>query len=54
MVAETLDAIERERMGLGENPLGGVRTDLETLGAAILAWFNASQARWVEFGPLRR
>lgn len=53
-IAEMFGNIEHEWMGLGEGPLSGVRDDrLRDLAVGTLAWFEASQIRWVEFGPLR-
>ena len=49
-IAELLGIIEQERMGLG----GGSPERLRALAANILGWFEASQIRWVEFGPLGR
>jgi hypothetical protein len=49
-IAELLGAIERERMGLGQ----GSPDRRRALGDEILTWFECSQNRWVEFGPLRR
>lgn len=49
-IAEILVAIEDEQMGLGKRP-----PDYRwPVAAYILEWFDSSQNRWVEFGPLRR
>jgi hypothetical protein len=54
-IAELLGSIEDERMGLGAGPLSGAQVDrLRDVAAGIVAWFEASRLRWVEFGPLRR
>ena len=49
-ISETLVIIEDERMGLGKGP----SDRRHTVAADILAWFESSQNRWMEFGPLRR
>jgi hypothetical protein len=48
-IAQLLSTIEQDRMGLGHGP--GDRG--KSVAADILAWFGESQARWINFGPLR-
>ena len=49
-IAQLLGTIEHEQMGLGE----GADERRRNIAEEILAWFESSQARWVDFGPLRR
>jgi hypothetical protein len=49
-IAETFGVIRDERMGLGK----GSPDHRRAMATHILEWFESSQNRWVEFGPLRR
>jgi hypothetical protein len=49
-LATLLRTIERERMGLTGDGIEHQRT----VAADVAAWFEQSQARWSEYGPLRR
>ncbi|MHB1568387.1 MAG: hypothetical protein ACYC0H_04200 [Solirubrobacteraceae bacterium] len=49
-VAELLEAIESDRMGLGQGPSGRLRM----LGSEIVSWLEQSQGSWKDFGPMRR
>lgn len=49
-IAQLLSDTEQKRMGLGD---GSPERRL-VLAEDIVAWFESSQERWTEFGPLRR
>jgi hypothetical protein len=54
-IVAMLSDVEEERMGLGSAPNAGAATQrLTDLAEYALAWIGASQARWLELGPLRR
>jgi hypothetical protein len=49
-ITPMLEMIERDDMGLG-----GASSDLaESVVSRIFQWYEQSQTRWLEFGPLRR
>lgn len=48
-IAEVLAGIEHDRMDLPEVSSG----DRRTLADGIVAWYESSQTRWVEFGSVR-
>lgn len=54
-ISELLATIEDDRIFGGALAAAGTRVDrLRELGETIVAWYEASQRRWSEFGPLLR
>ena len=49
-IAQLLIRIERDSMGFGE----AADDRQQSVALDILAWFEQSQDRWTNFGPLRR
>ena len=49
-VVELLKKIERDRMGL----TGNASSLLKSTVTSLASWFEESQDRWQEFGPLNR
>jgi hypothetical protein len=49
-IAAMLESIERERMGLD----GGGAERLRSAANRITSWYEQSQERWLNFGPLQR
>jgi hypothetical protein len=49
-IAELLETIQRDRMGLGGEPSGRLRP----VASDIVAWLAQSQDSWKNFGPVRR
>ena len=54
-IAHLLATIEDDRIfGRAPAPAGKPVDRLRELGETIVAWYEASQRRWAEFGPLPR